>query len=65
MKFIVTKELGRLAKWLRILRFDTEYYAENKEGSLSIWALQEGRIVLIRNSRWGNVTQIIKEIQLR
>ncbi|HAH20681.1 MAG: hypothetical protein A2Y00_04720 [Omnitrophica WOR_2 bacterium GWF2_43_52] len=53
MKFIVTKELGRLAKWLKILGFDTEYHAENKEGSLSLRALQEDRIVLTRNSHWG------------
>lgn len=53
MKFILTKELGRLVKWLRILGFDAESCARNKEVSLSIKALQEDRIVLTRNNHWG------------
>lgn len=53
MKFILTKELGRLAKWLRILGFDTEYFTEDKETTLIIKALQEERIILTRNLRLG------------
>jgi len=49
MKFILTKELGRLAKWLRILGFDTFYFKEEKPSSLIIQALREQRIILSRN----------------
>ena len=49
MKFIVTQELGRLAKWLRILGYDTAYFKESKSGSLIIQALREDRIILTRN----------------
>jgi uncharacterized protein with PIN domain len=53
MKFILTKELGRLAKWLRILGFDAEYFTEDKEATLIIKALQEDRIILTRKARIG------------
>lgn len=48
MKFIATEELGRLAKWLRILGFDTEYYRQDNKSSLIISALREDRVVLTR-----------------
>ncbi len=51
MKFILTKELGRLAKWLRILGFDTVYYNQDKPSSLIIQALRDERIILTRNQR--------------
>lgn len=51
MKFILTKELGRLAKWLRILGFDAEYFTEENTGSLIIQALRNSRIILTRNQR--------------
>ena len=49
MKFILTKELGRLAKWLRILGFDTLYYNQNNPGSLIVQALRDERVILTRN----------------
>ncbi|MFA5099578.1 MAG: Mut7-C RNAse domain-containing protein [Candidatus Omnitrophota bacterium] len=49
MKFLVTKELGRLAKWLRICGFDAEYFTGSKPGALIIAALKDGRVVLTRN----------------
>jgi len=49
MKFLLTKELGRLAKWLRILGFDTVYFKQEKASSLIIEALRDGRIILTRN----------------
>ncbi|MBI3991053.1 MAG: Mut7-C RNAse domain-containing protein [Candidatus Omnitrophica bacterium] len=49
MKFILTKELGRLVKWLRILGFDTIYYNQDKPSSLIIQALRDERIILTRN----------------
>jgi hypothetical protein len=51
MKFILTKELGRLAKWLRILGFDAAYFDQDNTGSLIIQALRDERIILTRNQR--------------
>jgi len=47
-KFILTKELGRLARWLRILGFDVTYYDSNNLGTLIIEALREERIIVTR-----------------
>lgn len=49
MKFILTHELGRLAKWLRILGFDAEYFKEDNSSSLIIQALRDNRIIISRN----------------
>jgi uncharacterized protein with PIN domain len=48
MKFILTNELGRLARWLRIMGFDTEYYKSNNIGTLIIEALRENRFIITR-----------------
>lgn len=53
MKFILTQELGRLAKWLRIFGFDAEYFTESQEATLIIKALQEDRIILTRKVHLG------------
>jgi uncharacterized protein len=50
-KFILTRELGRLAKWLRILGFDTVYFNRSNRASLVITALREDRIIVTRNLR--------------
>lgn len=49
MRFIVTKELGKLARWLRILGFDATYYRENDIGKLAIAALRDNRTIITRN----------------
>jgi uncharacterized protein with PIN domain len=51
MKFITTKELGRLAKWLRIMGFDTCYFPETEKRELIVKSLQENRIILTRDSK--------------
>src|SRR3990167_2063250 len=56
MKFLATAELGRLCKLLRILGYDCEYCAapvEESLTSLKIRSLQEDRVVLTRNVRFG------------
>ncbi|MFC1704408.1 Mut7-C RNAse domain-containing protein [Candidatus Omnitrophota bacterium] len=53
MKFILTRELGRLAKWLRILGYDTEYFREDNYSKLKICALREERTIITRNHRLG------------
>jgi len=61
MKFILTRELGRLAKWLRILGFDSEYFREDNIGPLIIQALRDNRIILTRNLKMHDIygTKII------
>ena len=49
MKFILTKEVGRLARWLRILGFDAVYYREDNTARVLLLALREERIVVTRN----------------
>lgn len=51
VKLLLTKELGRLAKWLRILGYDAEYFRGNNPASLIIQALRQERIILTRNHR--------------
>lgn len=53
MKFLLTKELGRLAKWLRILGFDARYESSGNKSVAMIEALKEERILLTRNLRFG------------
>jgi len=51
MKFILTKELGRLATWLRILGYDSSFYRQDNLSTLVITALREERAILTRNLR--------------
>ena len=48
MKFLLTKELGRLARWLRILGFDAVYHDSDNLGTLIIQALRDNRIIVTR-----------------
>lgn len=49
MRFIVTKELGRLARWLRIAGFDTIYFTEDKRATLVLIALRDNRTIVTRS----------------
>ncbi|MBM4270930.1 MAG: hypothetical protein FJ139_02035 [Deltaproteobacteria bacterium] len=48
MKFIVDANLGKLAKWLRILGYDTAYHRGTVDRDFLRKAEKEGRIVLTR-----------------
>jgi len=56
MRFIVTDELGRLSRWLRILGFDTAL--EKNRPNLVIRSLREERIILTRDSKPPRFTGI-------
>lgn len=56
MKFILTDELGRLCKWLRILGFDSRI--EKDRRSLVIDSLKEERTILTRDSKMSRFTGI-------
>ena len=51
MKFIADNMLGRLAKWLRIMGYDTAYSSSISDGELLQRAAAEKRIILTRNHR--------------
>lgn len=49
MKFLVDENLGKLAKWLRILGYDAEMFRSSKESS---WLeRKEGGLVILTKSR--------------
>jgi uncharacterized protein with PIN domain len=52
-RFIVDTPLGRLAKWLRILGFDTAYVPETGEKEIGYFSEKE-RIVIVRPSKMGS-----------
>jgi len=53
ISFIATEELGKLAKWLRVLGHDCDYYGKEDESELVIKVLRDGRVLLTRGSRFS------------
>jgi len=51
IKFIADEMLGKLAKWLRTLGYDTAYYNDGADSGLVQRALEEDRIILTRDTR--------------
>ncbi len=51
MKFLVDRMLGKLAKGLRMLGYDTIYYRGEDAHQLLQLARQEGRVILTRNTK--------------
>jgi uncharacterized protein with PIN domain len=49
MRFIVDGMLGRLAKWLRVLGYDTTYFPHLDDDRLVRLARAEGRLLLTRD----------------
>lgn len=56
MKFIADINLGKLAKWLRILGYDTVFYPGNADLDFRTRAVKEGRVALTRKK---NTTGIL------
>jgi len=53
-KFIVDNNVGKLAKWLRIMGYDTLFFNGSNDSSMIAIALAEKRVILTRD------TQIMK-----
>lgn len=51
MIFIVDKTLGKLAKWLRILGYDTVYWRSDDQKGLLRRAQDEGRVLITRDTK--------------
>ncbi len=49
MKFLADAMLGKLAKWLRMLGYDTLYFADSDDDELIRIAIREDRILLTRD----------------
>lgn len=50
-RFIADDQLGKLARWMRILGLDTLYFQEIEDRELIRAAVEEGRILLTRDTR--------------
>jgi uncharacterized protein with PIN domain len=50
-RFLVDFMLGRLARWLRILGYDTNYVTQESQNNVAMLSLKENRIVITRNNR--------------
>ncbi len=60
MKFIVDNNVGKLAKWLRMMGYDTLFFNGSDDGQMVATALAEGRVILTRDTqimRRGVVTR--------
>lgn len=53
-KFIVDNNAGKLAKWLRLMGYDTLFFNGSSDSRMIATALAEGRVILTRD------TQIMK-----
>ena len=54
IKFFADNNVGRLAKWLRMMGYDTLFFNGSDDSSMIAIALAEGRVILTRD------TQIMK-----
>ncbi len=54
MKFIVDTNVGKLARWLRMIGYDTLFFGGGDDSQMVATALAEGRVILTRD------TQIMK-----
>ncbi len=54
LKFIVDNNVGKLARWLRMMGYDTLFFGGGDDSQMVATALTEGRVILTRD------TQIMK-----
>lgn len=49
-KFIADNNVGKLAKWLRIMGYDTVFFEGSEDSRMVAKALAEGRVILTRDT---------------
>ena len=62
MKFIVDCMLGKLAKWLKILGFDTLFFSKIEDSDLLALAQKKGRTLLTRDTELQGRARGIKAL---
>jgi uncharacterized protein with PIN domain len=50
MRFVIDHNVGKLARWLRMLGFDSLFFNGEDDGDMVRQALAEGRIILTRDT---------------
>lgn len=50
-KFIVDHNVGKLARWLRLMGYDARFFRGDDDAELVAIALKEGRVILTRDTR--------------
>jgi uncharacterized protein with PIN domain len=59
MKFIVDANVGKLAKWLRLMGYDARFFDGKDDSEMILIAFHEERVVLTRDTHvmeWGIVS---------
>ena len=68
-RFVVDVNVGRLARWLRVMGYDTLFFREGDDNDLVRIALKESRVVVTRDSafalRWVVKQGMMKVVQIR
>ena len=65
MKFFCDDNLGRLAKWLRTLGYDTLFFDEISDNELVSKALKEDRIILTRDTKLVELKVVSKYLLIQ
>jgi uncharacterized protein with PIN domain len=65
VRFIADAMLGRLARWLRLLGYDTLYYPHISDSDLLKAALREGRVLLTRDTHFLRIKNLSNLIFVR
>ncbi|MFC2067952.1 Mut7-C RNAse domain-containing protein [Chloroflexota bacterium] len=59
-KFIVDHNVGKLAKWLRIMGYDTLFFNDEDDSNMIDIALTENRIILTRDTQIAKRRVVIR-----
>ncbi len=51
VKFIVDNNVGKMARWLRMMGYDTLFFDGSDDGQMVSTALAEGRVILTRDTQ--------------